>query len=135
MTRLIKKLLERRSLLILGLLYTLAITIVMVFPGKDLPKSDLPLDKLLHVLINMCLVLIWLLYFHVKASANLNRRMLFTVLTAVFIYGIIIEIIQQQFVVHRHADIWDVVANTIGLILGFVVFLKVKHLIHPKINI
>lgn len=127
MTQLIKKLSEPKTLFIFGLFYTLVITIVLLLPGKELPKYELPIDKLAHVLLQMCLAVIWLIYFFVRNELNLTVRSVGLILTTCFIYGIVIEIIQQRFVVYRQADIWDIAANTLGLILGYIVFNKTKH--------
>lgn len=127
MTQLIKKLSEPNTLLIFGLIYTIVITIVFVLPGKDLPKHELPIDKLAHVILQLCLAVIWLMYVYVRNEFGVTVKSVVLILIVCLIYGIVIEIIQQRFVVYRQADIWDIAANTLGLILGCIVFYKTKH--------
>ena len=43
------------------------------------------------------------------------------------IYGIVIEVIQENLTATRKADIADVLANIFGSITGYIVFLKVKN--------
>ena len=44
-----------------------------------------------------------------------------------FFYGIIIEIIQELFIPFRNLELFDVLANMIGAILGALLFWNVKN--------
>ena len=128
MTKLIKHLSGPNSILFFGIVYTTFITVALLFPNTDyLPKVDLliPIDKLIHVLISLILVFIWLLYFF-KRQRFIVLNLLIKVIITCFIYGILIEVFQQLFVTTRQADFLDVLANSIGLILGASLFWKVK---------
>ena len=128
MTKLIKHLSGPNSILFFGIVYTTFITVALLFPNTDyLPKVDLliPIDKLIHVLISLILVFIWLLYFF-KRQRFIVLNLLIKVIITCFIYGILIEVFQQLFVTTRQADFLDVLANSIGLILGVSLFWKVK---------
>jgi len=48
------------------------------------------------------------------------------VLIGAFIYGIVIEVLQELFFESRTADIWDVVANSAGILLGWLIFRNIK---------
>ena len=128
MTQLIKRLSGPNSLLFIGAGYTIFISLAFLSPiVGNLPKIDLiiTLDKLIYVIIYLILVFIWLLYFF-KRKNFLVLNTLIKILIACFIYGILIEVSQNLFVASRQADFLDVLANSIGLILGAFIFWKVK---------
>lgn len=128
MTKLIKRLSGPNILLYFGIGYTIFISVALLSPKVGyLPEIDLliPLDKLIHASIFLILVFTWLLYFF-KRQRFLNLSSLIKILIACFIYGILIEVFQYLFVASRQADFLDVLANSIGLILGTSIFWKVK---------
>ncbi len=127
MTKLIKKLLELKSLLFVGLFYTFFITIAFLLPASELPKVRFLNDKLIHVLLYIVLSFIWLLYYFIYNRNHISLKNLFGILIACLIYGIIIEIIQQLLTAFRQADILDILANTLGAFIGALVFWNVKN--------
>jgi len=123
----IKKLLELKSLLFLGVLYTIFITIAFLLPTSGLPKVRILNDKLIHAILFILLSIIWLSYYWVYYKNRFNLKTLLGVLFACLIYGIIIEIIQQLLIASRQADIVDVYANTVGTLIGALLFWNVKN--------
>lgn len=133
MTRLIKRLSGPKTLLFLGVAYTLFLTLASVSPTSDLPKIDIPwLDKIVHVLLYLILTALWLSFGYVRSSFRFSLKIIVLILIACFGYGIVIEVIQEQFTTFRNADLNDIAANFVGVILGWVVFLKWKYLLNPK---
>ncbi len=127
MTELIKKLLGLKILLFLGLFYTFFITIAFLLPASELPKEKLLNDKFIHVIIHIVLSFLWLLYYYNYNKRSITLKNLLNILLLCFIYGIIIEFIQQMFITSRQADIFDVLANTTGSLIGALVFWNVKN--------
>ena len=133
MTRVIKKLSEPRTLLFLGVSYTLFITIASISPTKDLPAIDIPwLDKIAHIVLYLLLTVIWLSYAYAQKSNSISLKVMLLVLFGCFVYGIIIEVIQDRMTSFRRADTLDVVANLVGVILGWGMFILTKNRIFPK---
>jgi len=127
----IKKLLEPKTLLYIGICYTLLLTFLLLFPTTDVPKPDLPnFDKLGHVVLFTFLVVIWALFAFSKTEEN--RSQIVRVMLLAFVYGIIIEVLQELFFQPRTGDGWDIVANSVGILLGWFVFQKVKRIFIPK---
>ncbi len=123
-----KKLLGARTLLFLGILYTFIITYVFVSPKPDLPEIDflLSIDKIGHFIIHAILSLIWLTYFFVKKKGTLSALMVVSILIVCLTYGIVIEVYQQMYIASRQADMLDVIANSIGTLVGMILFMNVK---------
>lgn len=79
-------------------------------------------DKILHAVGYFMLTISWLLAYGVK-SLPFKSTML--IASAVFIYGIIIEILQGAITDYRQADLYDVYANFAGIVVGIVFFILV----------
>lgn len=120
----IKKLLAPNTLLLLALVYTLLISIAFLIPGRAVPSTDLPIDKFVHVSIHAGLFFIWALYFFRKQNNRIASKNFALVAISCLLYGIIIEALQETFVALRHSDVMDLVANSVGILLGAIVFYK-----------
>ena len=84
------------------------------------------LDKIGHAIIHILLSMIWLSYFFVKAKHVLPIRNVILIVIACLTYGIVIEVSQQMLQANRKADVYDVLANSIGTLVGMLLFLNVK---------
>ena len=97
--------------------YLILISILFLLPGSALPKENwfdaIYLDKWIHVFLFMILILLWLKAFPVYSSRLYILLIIFAIL-----YGIIIELSQEIFVLNRSMDVYDIVADTAGVIAG-----------------
>ncbi len=128
MTRRIKKLLAHKSVSVVVVVYTLLITLLFLMPKVVLipVKTYIPFDKIGHTIIHLFLVFGWLLFFYRHDNKHLSISKARLIGLLCFFYGIIIEIIQELMIPLRQADFFDVLANTIGLFIGFTLFWKLK---------
>lgn len=95
-------------------------TAAMLWPSPDLPDIDVPMaDKWAHFLVFGVLYFLWAM-----ALQNRERsyRSIWGLVFALLFYGIIIEVIQEYWYVSRTGDLMDVLANTIGILLGLTAF-------------
>ena len=124
----IKNLLEPKLLLGIAFGYTLLITLALLLPITGGPNIDIPFaDKILHLAINAGLFVVWASYLFSRKTKGKNTFILALLFGCIFIYGILIEVIQENLIPTRGADFFDVVANVCGLILGsFVVKMSKK---------
>ena len=120
MLRRIKKLLEHNAL-IFAIIVTLVIAILSL---SIVPKIYLGLniksgDKYLHTLAYFVLSSIW--YFALQEKI---KKPLFKIVTIIILilYGIILEALQGGITNYRTADFYDIVANTVGIILATLLF-------------
>lgn len=78
------------------------------------------LDKLVHVFFHFVLTVLCFLFFQKNTNAvNSMKPIMISFLFSVF-FGIGIEIAQELFTTTRHADVFDVLANFSGAVLGVV---------------
>lgn len=82
------------------------------------------LDKVVHIFFHFVLTILCFLFFQKYTnSVNTLKSTLLAFLFS-FIFGIGIEITQELCTTTRHADVFDIIANVSGAILGIaVVFL------------
>ncbi|RDK88160.1 VanZ family protein [Marinirhabdus gelatinilytica] len=118
----IKNLLAPKTVLLIAILYTFIITVAFLLPGRDLPRTQLPLDKIVHIGIHAGLIFLWILYFFRKKSKNAAIATIYYVAIACFVYGIIIEGLQEMLIPMRHLDFNDLIANSVGILLGGILF-------------
>ncbi|MGB5363721.1 MAG: VanZ family protein [Aureibaculum sp.] len=123
MLRLIKRLLERNAYTI-AVFFTLFITFISLVSLKGMTQIKMEnSDKLGHFLAYFLLSLSWFSALKNKFNNNLIIILLIS-------YGIIIEVLQEVLTVHRQADFKDVLANSMGVILAYLLYQKIniKHI-------
>jgi VanZ family protein len=107
-----------------------AATMLFCLPGEEFPEAgwleDIQLDKIVHVGLFFTLVVLWCLPSGIRTNQQRINRVYLYITLAFFAYGIAIEFIQRDFVPHRSFDFFDIVADTIGCVTGFVVARKIS---------
>jgi VanZ family protein len=106
-----------------AMLWALLILILCGIPGKDIPHISflelLSFDKLVHAGIFFVLVLLSIRGFLLQSTITFlqaNARVLAVVFCIV--YGGLLEIMQGTLFQERSADVFDFIANSIGVLLG-----------------
>jgi VanZ family protein len=109
------------------LFVVISLTFLLLLPGNDLEGSSwwetYKIDKLVHIIAFAVLALsssITLSKLRVLIDAN--YRLMTLILVVCTIFGTILEFLQQVLRVGRSAELLDIVADCIGLLLGFVIF-------------
>jgi len=128
----IKRLLGNKTLLAIAVIaYTSAITIAFLMPTSGLPQVNLPggTDKSIHLVIHFVLVLLWQLYSFYRNNQVFSWKNGALVLSGSLLYGIIIEMLQGYITTSRTPDIFDVLANFCGALIGVILFQKIKYFI------
>ncbi|WP_145758404.1 VanZ family protein [Sediminicola sp. YIK13] len=90
------------------------------FSEGDLPEFELPfVDKLVHFIFYFMAALLGALFIRERTKGkNDMMKSILTIVIAVVLYGIIIEVLQSELTVDREGDVFDVMANTIGALVG-----------------
>lgn len=76
-------------------------------------------DKVVHIGGYCVLGLSWFLAIKPKIS---NLKSVTLIIIGVVSYGIIIEVLQGALSTHRKADVNDILANFVGVLLSFLIF-------------
>jgi VanZ family protein len=123
MMRVIKKLSGRRTLLVLGVVYTVFVTYALLTEISGVPPIDIPfVDKYLHVIIHWGLSFIWLSYLYLGDQNHFSSKLVVLALITCFFYGIVVEAFQHWFTETRTFDFFDIPANAVGELLGLLSF-------------
>ncbi|PTX63843.1 VanZ like protein [Kordia periserrulae] len=76
-------------------------------------------DKLMHGIIYFLVTIVWFFAFSKGITRDsLQKNAIKASAILAFVYGIIIEILQETLVTNRQGDWQDALANTIGIILA-----------------
>ncbi len=106
-----------------------AIFIQSSFRGPERMPDVRFLDKLLHFGAYAVLGILFFRAYETLPLKNNRNKLIFLSIVSATLYGISDEI-HQYFVPFRHADMMDVVANTIGSICGVYGYYRWK--VRPK---
>ena len=87
---------------------------LMKMPKVEVSYSNI--DKFYHLFAYFTLSFCWLFSFYKKPTLK------YIIVIACIIYGIIIEVLQDTLTLYRTGDFKDVLANTLGIVLGLLVF-------------
>ncbi len=118
--------LKKNTYFLLAILWTLLVTVLSLITISSSVGSFIPFqnkDKYVHFTFYFVFVVLWFLYIE---SKNINPKTKYKILVASIGYGILMEICQGIFTISRTPDIFDVLANSAGAILGilFISFIK-----------
>jgi VanZ family protein len=123
--RLIKNLLVPKQLpFLIALSWTAVVSYLCLVESSGIPVIDIPnLDKCIHTFFHFVFTSVWFLFFYKQLKlVSVFKALLIAFLLSVT-FGISIEIMQKLFTTTRHADIFDVLANSIGaLSAAFLIF-------------
>ena len=116
----------KKSLLGLAIGWTVLIAFLCLVTFSDLPSLNVSdADKYVHSTFHFVFTMLWGLYFSINREEIKIPQIIWIVLVSIC-YGILIEFLQGSFTKTRHADIFDVLANTTGALIALLVFLFLK---------
>jgi VanZ family protein len=107
-----------------ALIWTIIIFILLALPGNLLPNENhfsIPnLDKYVHIILFGSFVFLWSFYYSAKQEKNNNSyRQSVVILIVACLYGIAMEYVQKYFIPNRDFDIYDIAADIVGAVAGF----------------
>jgi VanZ family protein len=107
-----------------GVVWFIATVILLTLPGNQFPQDPIfkipQQDKIIHVVFFLGLVYLFAYPFRNSIYSSSDKRSWFlSIAIYAFLYGILIEFIQEYFVPNRSFDVWDIVADTVGCIAGY----------------
>jgi len=117
----------------MSIVWATFILVLCSIPGNQINKIkfiDIPqLDKFVHFTFYFVFTL---LLISENNKLRLHRKVtvdaILIAATISLSYGALIEIIQKILVINRGADIWDMVANTVGFLVAAVTYRSVNRI-------
>jgi len=96
------------------LIWTIIIIVGLSIPGQSLPKSSIiGIDKIVHV----SMFFVWMVL-ALHSFRWTTKRTIFRIFIIGCIFAVTSELYQQSFIPNRLADVWDVAADVLGLVLA-----------------
>ena len=103
-------------------------TLLFCLPGNQFSKAgwleELELDKVVHIGLFTMLVFLWCLPFRSRVKQQRLNKIYLTITLAFVGYGIVIEFVQRNLIPYRSFDFFDIVADTVGCVIGLIVIRK-----------
>ncbi|MGG7034001.1 MAG: VanZ family protein [Flavobacterium sp.] len=120
--KLIKNLLEHNKLwLFLAIAWTFIVFYFCLTSSSGLPRFPQYFDKVAHFSFHFGITLFWFLYFNsLKLNVSLKKALQKAFLLSLSL-GIFIEFLQEALTETRHADVFDVLANTTGALAVYAI--------------
>jgi VanZ family protein len=121
-----------------AMLWALIILILCGMPGRDIPHISflelLSFDKFVHAGIFFVLILLTVRGFLLQTRfIFLNNHAKVTAFFICVIYGGSLEIMQGTLFIERSADVYDFIANSVGCLIGLMLYNKIENKILAKI--
>ena len=121
-----------------ALIWSTITLILLCLPGSVIPSHglfSLPfIDKIVHLILFGGLVLLWSLHAYFHRQPNIiTVRVSWTIVLLSFLFGVIMEFVQKNFIPNRSFDGGDIIADLVGSLFGyFVTQWYLKHQTPPK---
>ncbi len=117
----------------MALLWLGVISVLFFLPGSAFPKenwfSKIYIDKWVHVGLFATLLFLWRSAFDLQIK---NYHLI--LLGFALLYGFLVEVIQKEWIPNRDFDLYDVMADMAGSLLGLLVWSRVYKKIDPCRN-
>lgn len=126
-----KRLLNSTTCFVLALIYTLCLLTVSLIKIKsdNLPVKFEHADKIFHFGAYFGMALLWHLYYFQREKVR-KYKPNYKICLLIVGFGIVIEVLQRDLTTYRGFEFLDIVANTSGVILAFIL-LKI---LSPKLK-
>ncbi len=116
----------KKTLFVLALCWTVLIAFLCLVKFGKLPNIPVSgADKYVHFTFHFVFTFLWGCYVWTK-NKSAELKPIIKVSLVSFGYGIVIEFLQETFTTTRHADVFDVMANTAGALTALAIFFWMK---------
>lgn len=113
----------KRFALLIAIAYSLTLMVVSLIQLKGLPNVGISFaDKIFHFLAYSVLTLVWFSALFFQFKNKKTKAILYAAIFSV-IFGIIVEVLQGSVTASRHSDVYDAIANTLGVLITVLILL------------
>jgi VanZ family protein len=102
--------------------------VLSLLPGDKLPKIEFNLfkiDTLVHFIFYATLSFLMGIAFIFNKNEPFKKWIVLIIATGILV-GCFVEVIQGNFIQNRFFSFSDIIANTIGTVIGIIVFVKIR---------
>jgi len=106
--------LKNRFIYTITIVYTLAIIVLSFMKLQDIPELSTSFDdKIFHCIAYAIFCLVWYLFFK---AIKIKSSLIFAIVLSIT-FGGLIEILQSKLSSYRTTEFFDLLANTLGVLL------------------
>ena len=107
------------------MIWALLIAVLSFLPGSSFPKTEITrADLLVHFTFYAILSYLWYVgFFRSNPQKPITKSQYFTVIASSILFSGLIELIQGTEFVARSCELSDLIANSVGCLIGTVLFL------------
>ncbi len=103
--------------------------VLLCLPGSSIPKYPwlvgIYADKWVHIAMFAILYYLWSYPFAKSSLTEKRKKTWFLLILASSIsYGIMMEFVQKYWIPNRSFEIWDILADGLGSLLGYIYWLR-----------
>ena len=103
----------------IAVIITVTIIFLSLLNPSSIPTPSIHVsDKTMHTFAYFSLMLSWKFVFNNRRELKYSIIIFFLL----FLFGIVLELLQASLTMYRTADWRDVIANTIGLLMGLLMY-------------
>ena len=103
-----------------AILWAVLVFILSTMPGIQLPETIFTPDKLGHLAVYS--IFNWLAIRGLAKRGSYSTKTAILATMIVASYGVAMEFVQGAFFPNRFFEVWDMVANFIGAVVGYIAF-------------
>lgn len=108
----------KKGIFLIAIGYTIFIFVASLSKLDNLPSVNVSFaDKIFHFGAYGLLTVLWFFSFLFKFEFKFKKA-LFLAVTLSIIFGIVLEILQDRMTSYRALDVYDALANTLGVLLA-----------------
>lgn len=117
-----------KAFLLVAIVYSISLLVLSLLNLEDLPQLELTgTDKVLHATAYFGLVVVWFLQYFVKQLPKTRVHKVLLIISALsFVFGTIVEFIQVLATTYRTFDVFDMLANFIGVTLAYILLISLR---------
>ena len=89
-------------------------------------------DKIFHFLAYSALAFLWFIALFFKFRLSITKAIIYSGLSSV-VFGIVLEALQGSVTTYRSSDVYDAIANTLGVLFTVLILLASKRILVKKL--
>ncbi len=120
-----------------AIVWFFGILFLLCLPGSTIPKYPwlalIHADKLLHITLFFLLCFLFTSPFKNQGLSKRSMRLILSLITVLgVLYGVILEFVQERWILNRSFEVNDILADASGCLLSFIYWIRWIRLQNPE---